>query len=52
MCSSDLGSRVSFTRLADVDATDGVYPSLAATAQGGVVAWVRRGTGIGIARVP
>ena len=46
------GSRASFTRLADVDATDGVYPSLAATTQGGVVAWVRRGTGIGIARVP
>ena len=39
------GSRASFTRLADVDATVGVYPSLAATTQGGVVAWVRRGRG-------
>lgn len=44
--------RTTFTRLSDVGADDGVYPSIAATDQGAVVAWVRRGAGIGFARVP
>jgi hypothetical protein len=52
---TNAAGRTAFTRLPQVDVKPGVYPVLAPTSAGAVLAWVRRAEGgseIAMARLP